>query len=142
VIDGGRKVVVTNSDRFGNGAANTQSLFVVDFAGVGTGAAAHIVGVLPAKGFPREIRTTADRQTLLVTNFTAGTLEIVDLRRTPWVFSRTSAKEQAIADLRADTFVPGPLLAGGPSVCNRSALPDLHPGLPLLGDDGTRGCVD
>ena len=78
VIDGGRKVVVTNSDRFGNGAANTQSLFVVDFAGVGTGAAAHIVGVLPAKGFPREIRTTADSRTLLVTNFTAGTLEIVE----------------------------------------------------------------
>ena len=141
VIDGGRKVVVTNSDRFGNGATNMQSLFVIDFAGADTGAA-HIVGVLPAKGFPREIRTTADSRTLLVTNFSAGTLEIIDLTRTPWVFSQTYAREQEKADPPLSAFSPGPLLAGGPSICNQAASRDLRPGLPLLATDASRHCID
>jgi DNA-binding beta-propeller fold protein YncE len=80
VIDHGSKIVVTNSNRFAGSAADHQDLNVIDASKVASGAAA-VVGSIPAGGFPREIRTTADGRTLLLTNFTSKTLEIVDLDR-------------------------------------------------------------
>lgn len=80
VIDDGSKIVVTNSNRFAGSAADHQDLAVVDAARVTSGAAA-VIGSIPAGGFPREIRTTADGRTLLLTNFTSRTLEIIDLNR-------------------------------------------------------------
>jgi DNA-binding beta-propeller fold protein YncE len=80
VIDAGKKIVVTNSNRFAGSAADHQDLTVIDAANVSSGAAA-IIGSIPAGGFPRELRTTEDGRTLLLTNFTSKTLEIVDLDR-------------------------------------------------------------
>ncbi len=68
------KVFVTNSNRFGGGAS--QSVSVLD-AGDLTGPQASI----PAGGFPRELKTTADGNTLIVTNFASGSVELVDLAR-------------------------------------------------------------
>lgn len=68
------KVFVTNSNRFGGGDA--QSVSVLDAADLSAAPA-----VIAAGGFPRELKTTADGNTLLVTNYASGTLELVDLAR-------------------------------------------------------------
>ncbi len=94
VIDNGRKVVVGNSDRFGTGAG-AASLYVVGSARVEV-SSMPVLGLIPSRGFPREIRATADGQTLLVTNFSAGTLQIVDLKRRPWDFALNGARPDAL----------------------------------------------
>jgi DNA-binding beta-propeller fold protein YncE len=80
VLDDGRRIVVTNSNRFAGSAEDHQDLTVIDASRIASGASA-VIGSIPAGGFPREIRTTADGRTLLLTNFTSKTLEIVDLTR-------------------------------------------------------------
>ena len=77
-----KHVVATSSNRFGGNGLDKQSLYVIDVKKTPLGPAS-VVGVIPAGGFPREIRVTADGKTLLVTNFTSRTLEIVDLSRWP-----------------------------------------------------------
>ena len=84
LIDGGRQIVVANSDRFNTGAA-APSLYVMASAGVGV-SSTPAFGMMPTRGFPREIRATADGHSLLVTNFSTGTLQIVDLGRALWDF--------------------------------------------------------
>ena len=84
LIDGGRQIVVANSDRFNTGAA-APSLYVMASAGVGL-SSTPAFGMMPIRGFPREIRATADGHSLLVTNFSAGTLQIVDLGHALWDF--------------------------------------------------------
>jgi hypothetical protein len=82
-----------------------------------------VVGVLQAHGFLREMRSTADGRTLLVTNLSAGTLEILDLTRSPWTFSPGPSPAVLLADARPaghfcsctpprDSPVP-PMVAGG-----------------------------
>jgi hypothetical protein len=53
---------------------------VIDAAKVSSGAGA-VVGTIPAGAFPRELRLTSDLRTLLLTNFTSSSLEIIDLAR-------------------------------------------------------------
>ena len=81
LVDSGRKVVVAGSDRFHTGTVGS-ALYVVDAARVGVNAMP--LRSIPSSGFPREIRTTADGRTLLVTNFDGGSLQIVDLERALW----------------------------------------------------------
>lgn len=80
VVDDGRKVVVGNSNQFAGGAEDRQSLLVIDASKVEEGAVS-VIGSIPAGGFPREMRVTADGNTLLVTNFRSRTLQIVDIER-------------------------------------------------------------
>jgi DNA-binding beta-propeller fold protein YncE len=80
VIDSGARLVLTNSNRFGGGANDKQSLTVIDATKVTAGAAA-VLGSIPAGAFPRELRVTADGHTLLATNFSSKTVELIDLRR-------------------------------------------------------------
>lgn len=68
------KIFVTNSNRFGGG--ENQSISVVDAQNLSAPQAN-----LPAGGFPRELKLTADGNTLLVTNFASGTVELVDMGR-------------------------------------------------------------
>lgn len=82
VVDAGDKIVVANSNRFARDANNKQNLSVIDAAKVASGAAA-VLGMIPAGGFPRELRVTTDGRTLLVTNFASNMLELVDLARLP-----------------------------------------------------------
>lgn len=82
ILDKGRKIVVAGSDRFSTGTA-APSLYVLGAAATAPGSMP-LLGTIPSRGFPREIRLTADGRTLLVTNFDAGTLEMVDLGRAPW----------------------------------------------------------
>ena len=67
-------IFVANSDRFGE--SKTQSVSVLDPGNLSAPG-----GSIPAGGFPRELKLTSDGGTLLVTNFTTHTLELVDLAR-------------------------------------------------------------
>jgi 6-phosphogluconolactonase (cycloisomerase 2 family) len=82
VIDSGRKVVVTNSNRFAGDANDKQDLTVIDATHVRSGAGA-VLGTITAGAFPRELRVTADGKTLLVSNFASRTLQLIDIARVP-----------------------------------------------------------
>jgi YVTN family beta-propeller protein len=82
VVDSGRKVIVTNSNRFAGSSNDRQTLTVVDATNVESGAAA-ILGSIPAGAFPREMRVTSDGTTLIVTNFSSNSVEVIDLARLP-----------------------------------------------------------
>ncbi len=82
VIDGGRKIVVANSNRFAGSPNDHQTLTVVDAALVAQGDRA-IIGSIPAGAFPRSLRTTHDGNTLIVANFASNQIELVDLTHLP-----------------------------------------------------------
>jgi DNA-binding beta-propeller fold protein YncE len=83
VVDHGRKVIATNSNRFGGDTADRQTLAVVDVRGITSGIA-KVVGRIPAGAFPRELTLTPDGRTLLLTNFSSKTLELIDVARATW----------------------------------------------------------
>jgi DNA-binding beta-propeller fold protein YncE len=81
VVDSGRAIVVTNSNRFGGTRAEDKpSLSVIDASKVAAGGTA-VIGSIPSGDFPREMRVTSDGKTLVLTNFASHTIEIVDLAR-------------------------------------------------------------
>jgi len=81
VVDSGRSIVVTNSNRFGGtGASDKPSLSVIDASKVGDGASA-VIGSIPSGDFPREMRVTSDGKTLILTNFASHSVELIDLTR-------------------------------------------------------------
>ena len=79
-IADGRIVVVVSSDRLAGDPADHQELSVMDVSRLSAGAGARI-GTIPAGSLPRELRTTADGRTLLLTNFGSRTLEVIDVAR-------------------------------------------------------------
>ncbi len=81
VVDGGARVLATNSNRFAGDAADHQPIAVVDAAKLRAGGKGAKLGEIPAGGFPRELRLSADGRTLFLTNFTSKTLEMIDLSR-------------------------------------------------------------
>ncbi len=81
VVDSGARIVVTNSNRFAGNGGDRQPLTVVDAAKLRAGGKKSVLGKIPAGGFPREERVSADGHTLFVTNFTSMTLEMIDLAR-------------------------------------------------------------
>ena len=82
VVNSGRAVIVTNSNRFAGGAGDQQTLTVIDAAKVGSGGRA-IIGAIPAGAFPREMRVTSDGRTLMLTNFGSRSISMIDLARIP-----------------------------------------------------------
>jgi len=82
VVDSGRKVVVTNSNRFAGSSNDRQTLTVIDATKIGSDENA-ILGSIPAGAFPREMRVTFDGTTLIVTNFASSSIETIDLTRLP-----------------------------------------------------------
>ena len=81
VINGGARIAVTNSNRFGNSDA-PQSLSIIDTQKIASGESA-VMGSVPAGIFPRELRVTEDQGTLLLTNFGSKTLALIDIARLP-----------------------------------------------------------
>jgi len=81
VIDSGRKLVVTSSNRFA-GPTDPQVLVVVASDRVSEGPDA-VLGTIPAGAFPRELRVPPDGKTLLPTNFVSQPLQAIDLARMP-----------------------------------------------------------
>src|ERR1044072_7967628 len=82
VVDDGKQIVVTNSDRFAADRSARQTLTVIDAARGAEGAAA-ILGTIPAGAFPREFGMSSDGSTLFVANYQSNEIEIIDLRRLP-----------------------------------------------------------
>ena len=82
VIEEGKRVIVANSDRFSLGTSGREALVFIDTASVGRGKAA-ITTRVRAGLFPRELATTTDGKTLLVTNSDSDQLELVDLTQVP-----------------------------------------------------------
>ena len=80
VVDEGARIIVANSNRFGAAQTERHYLSVVDAARMSAGAAA-VVGTISVDAFPRELTTTPDRRTLLLTNFSSSTLQLVDWGR-------------------------------------------------------------
>jgi DNA-binding beta-propeller fold protein YncE len=76
LMDGGRWIVVLNSNRFGViGAAATLSLVDPKHG--------KVIGGIRAGAFPREAATTSDDKTLLVTNWSSQELEAVQVGAGP-----------------------------------------------------------
>ena len=71
----GKNIVTADSNRFAQAGRKGEWLSVIDPV------TAKIIGNVPAGLFPRELNVTADGKTLLVTNFSSGSLELVDLAR-------------------------------------------------------------
>ena len=81
VLNGGARLAVTNSNRFG-GSSTATSLTIVDAQKIAGGEAA-VLGSVPAGVFPRELRVTEDERTLLLTNFGSRNLAVIDIARLP-----------------------------------------------------------
>jgi DNA-binding beta-propeller fold protein YncE len=81
LVDGGQRIVVADSNRFATGGARS-SLAVVNVTAALAGRPA-LAGYLPAAGFPRQMALEPDGRTLLVTNFTSGQLEEVNVASLP-----------------------------------------------------------
>jgi len=75
VVNGGKAVVVGNSNRFDPDQSKQQMLDVLSADPL------RVTGHIPAGAFPREMRLTGDGGTLFLTNFSSDTVQIVDLRR-------------------------------------------------------------
>jgi DNA-binding beta-propeller fold protein YncE len=95
LVDGGSRVVVADSNRFGaNGA--TSALTIVSTAA----ALAHrtaIIGTVKAEQFPRDVTVEPAGTVLLVSNFGSGTLEAVHVDDHAQESHRRSAKPHADA---------------------------------------------
>jgi DNA-binding beta-propeller fold protein YncE len=75
LVNGGRLMVVADSNRFGARGASSD-LTVVSTAPMLAGRPS-ILGKLGAGGFPREMSLTPDGKTLLVTDFSSGQLQAI-----------------------------------------------------------------
>jgi DNA-binding beta-propeller fold protein YncE len=82
VVDGGRKVIVANSNQLFGTANDSEVLTVVDTAKIASGADA-VLGTVRVGADPRYLSVTPDGKTLLVSNFKSRTLQIIDLDRLP-----------------------------------------------------------
>jgi len=82
IVNAGREVIVTNSNRFAGAANDQQTLTVIDANKLGAGEKA-IIGSIPAGAFPREMRVTSDGRTLILTNFGSRSISMIDLARIP-----------------------------------------------------------
>jgi len=81
LVDGGQRVVVADSNRFGQPGARS-SLAVVNVPA----ALAHrpaLAGYLPAGGFPRQMALEPGGRVLLVTDFASQQLETVNVTNLP-----------------------------------------------------------
>jgi DNA-binding beta-propeller fold protein YncE len=82
VIDGGKKVVAGNSNRFAGGNG-PQTLSVLDAAKMEQKGADAALGTIPVGAFPRELSVSADGHTLFLTNAGSSSLQVIDIDRLP-----------------------------------------------------------
>jgi DNA-binding beta-propeller fold protein YncE len=82
VIDGGKKVVAGNSNRFG-GRSSGETLSVLDAARMEQKGADAALGTIPSGAFPRELNVSADGHTLFLTNAGSKSLQVMDIDHLP-----------------------------------------------------------
>ena len=76
LLDHGSRIVVANSSRFGG--AGGRELTVIDASRVNQGGLA-VEGTVAVGHFPRELHTTDDGKTLLVTDFDSAQIELMSV---------------------------------------------------------------
>ena len=81
LVDGGTRIVVADSNRFG--APNAASSLAVVSVPAALAGRPGLTGYLPAGGFPRQMALEPDGRTLLVTNFSSQQLEAVSVADLP-----------------------------------------------------------
>jgi DNA-binding beta-propeller fold protein YncE len=79
VLEGGKKVVVGNSNRFAGGTS-AQSLTLLDAIKI-HGEADAAIGSIPAGAFPRDLRVSVDGKTLYLANFGSSSLQVMEVAR-------------------------------------------------------------
>jgi DNA-binding beta-propeller fold protein YncE len=80
VLDGGKKVIVGNSNRFGSGT-QSSTLSVVDTTKAGSGDG--VIGTISVGAFPRDLVLSGDGRTLFVANFGSSSLQAMDVAKLP-----------------------------------------------------------
>jgi DNA-binding beta-propeller fold protein YncE len=80
VLDGEKKVIVGNSNRFGN-STQSSTLSVVDTTTAGSGGS--VVGTISVGVFPRDLVLSDDGRTLFVANFGSSSLQAMDVAKLP-----------------------------------------------------------
>lgn len=76
-IQGGKILIVGNSNRFAADSNKPQTLSVIDASRL------VVIGTIPSGAFPREMCVSADGKTLYVSNFLSAELEIIDAENLP-----------------------------------------------------------
>lgn len=79
LVKNGSLALVGNSDRFNPNTPNS-TLTVLDTSHIGTKEGPQM-GEIPCGAFPRELHLSPDGQTLFLTNYRSGTLQVVDVNR-------------------------------------------------------------
>ena len=79
-VDGGKFVLVGNSNRYGANAASSSTLTVLDTSRIGTNLDP-VVGHIPCGAFPRNFCLASDGRTLFLTNYRSDSLQIIDTSR-------------------------------------------------------------
>lgn len=82
VIDGGKRVVLGNSNRFAAGNA-PQTLSILDTAKIEQKGVDAALGTIPSGAFPRELSVSADGHTLFLTNVGSSSLQVINIDRLP-----------------------------------------------------------
>lgn len=78
IADGGKKLLVANSDRFAGSGHQTVTVIDADKISSGEGA---VLGTIPAQSFPRELVCSSDGRTAFLSNFNSNSLEVIDVAR-------------------------------------------------------------
>jgi DNA-binding beta-propeller fold protein YncE len=82
IVDGGRKIIVANSNQMLGQFSGTETLTVIDAAGIGTGRNA-VLGTIAVGADPRYLSLTADGRKLVVSNFKSRSIQLFDLEQLP-----------------------------------------------------------
>ena len=82
LADGGKKILVANSNRFSGSLGGQETLTVIDAGKASEGQAA-VLGTLPAGSFPRELVSSPDGKTVFLSNFNSGSIEVINVERMP-----------------------------------------------------------
>ena len=80
VVNDGKQVLVTNSNRFSSDRTARQTLTVIDAAKVAEGQSAVITNI-PAGAFPREFGRSPNGRVIFVANYSSSEIQIIDLDR-------------------------------------------------------------
>jgi DNA-binding beta-propeller fold protein YncE len=80
VVNDGKQILVTNSNRFSTDMNARQMVTVIDASKVSAGSGA-VMGTIPAGAFPREFALSPDKRTVFLTNFNSSELQVIDLSR-------------------------------------------------------------
>jgi DNA-binding beta-propeller fold protein YncE len=131
----GQNVVTADSNRFAQAGRKGEWLSVINPVTY------KVIGNVPAGLFPRELYVTQDGKTLLVTNFSSNSLELIDLARlTPAYFAQQKPikdaddAEQAKAEAALQARIAAKQSSPGTEAALRKFIASLMAKAPIYDD--------